>query len=81
MKLCTTILKMLLLLIKIDLLGYLFSILEHIFEKFGTKIIIINKPDKYFDNEYFNDLLTLMHSFSTKFYSKRKKHKKTYKKK
>ena len=50
-----------------------FSILEHIFEKFGTKIIIINKPDKYFDNEYFNDLLTLMHSFSTKFYSKRKK--------
>ena len=49
-----------------------FSILEYIFSKFGTKIIVLNKPDKYFDNEYFNDLLTLMHSFSTKFYSKRR---------
>jgi putative resolvase len=48
-----------------------FSMLEHIFKQFNTKILIINKPTKYFDNEYFNDLLTLMHSFSTKFYSKR----------
>ena len=49
-----------------------FSILEHIFNKFNTKIIVTNKSEDKFGNEYFNDILALMHTFSIKMYSKRK---------
>ena len=49
-----------------------FSILEHIFNKFNTKIIVTNKSEDKFGNEYFNDILALMHSFSMKMYSKHK---------
>lgn len=53
-----------------------FSMLEFIFNKFGTKIIIINdSSNEDTDNEIFNDLITLIHSLSTKIYSKRNKHK------
>ena len=49
-----------------------FSILESVFKKFGTKIICVHKNDSNND-EYYNDLLTLMHTFSTKFYANRRK--------
>lgn len=50
-----------------------FSILEHIFKQFNTKIIVVHKSEKQSENEYFEDLLTLMHSFTTKLYAKRRK--------
>ncbi len=46
-----------------------FSVFEKIFKQFGTKIIVIN--NNYTDNEPFNDIITLMHSITTKIYSKR----------
>ena len=50
--------------------------LEFIFNKFGTMIIIINDfSNEDTDDEIFNDLITLIHTLSTKIYSKRNKHK------
>jgi len=50
--------------------------LEFIFNKFGTNIIIINNsPNEDTDNKIFNDLITLIHSLSTTIYSKRNKQK------
>ena len=48
-----------------------FKILEEIFKKFGTNILVISEKSNN-EKEYFEDLLTLMHVFSTKMYSKRK---------
>lgn len=52
-----------------------FPILQSIFNKFGTNIIIASKTDDDDDNteEYFEDLMALMHIFSTKVYSNRRK--------
>jgi predicted site-specific integrase-resolvase len=47
-----------------------FQVLEFIFKFFGTSIVIANRSDSSHD-EYFDDILTLMHSLSTKFYAKR----------
>src|SRR5580700_10920958 len=48
-----------------------FPILEQIFKHFGTTIVVANRSISSND-EYYEDLLTLMHTFSTKLYSKRK---------
>ena len=53
-----------------------FGMIEHLFSKFGTKIIIINNdPSKSNDNEIFEELIGLMHIFSTTMYSRRRKNK------
>lgn len=48
---------------------------SQIFEKFGTKIIVINSKDQHDDSELFQELISLMHIFSTKMYSNRRKKK------
>ena len=48
-----------------------FKTLEKIFLKFGTKIIVINDITNS-DNELLEELLNLIHYFSTKMYSNRK---------
>lgn len=53
-----------------------FKTIEQIFKKFGTTIIVINdKDDKSTEEELFDDLLNIIHHFSTKLYSKRTKDK------
>ena len=53
-----------------------FKTLEYLFSKFGTQIIIINQdPRKVNDNEIFEELLSLLHIFSTTMYSDRRKNK------
>ena len=54
-----------------------FSTIETIFNKFGTHIIIINdlNVDKNNDNEIFEELISLLHLFSTSMYSNRRKKK------
>lgn len=51
-----------------------FKTLENIFNRFGTSIIVINDDeDKDTNNEAFEELISLIHIFSTKMYSKRRK--------
>lgn len=54
-----------------------FTTLETIFQKFGTQIVIINNLDidKDNDNEAFEELISLVHLFSTSMYSNRRKRK------
>lgn len=52
-----------------------FKTLESIFTKFGTSIVIINEEDKDTTNEVFEELISLIHIFSTKMYSNRRKKK------
>jgi putative resolvase len=52
-----------------------FITLESIFNKFGTKIIVINKKESKDDNDIFEELISMMHYFSTKMYSNRRKKK------
>jgi len=53
-----------------------FKTIEQIFKKFGTTIVVINdKEDKSTEEELFDDLLNIIHHFSTKLYSKRTKDK------
>jgi putative resolvase len=53
-----------------------FNTLKNIFDKFNTKIIIINNNNsKHNDNEIFEELISLMHIFSTTMYSNRRKNK------
>jgi len=52
-----------------------FATIEQIFEKFGTKIIVIDSKHKNDDSELFQELISLMHIFSTKMYSNRRKQK------
>ena len=51
-----------------------FSLISQIFEKFGTNIVVISdilhKKNKNADQDLFDDLISLMHYFSTKTYSK-----------
>ena len=50
-----------------------FITLQNIFKQFGTSIVVINdKPNSNNYEELFNELISLMHYFSTKEYSKRK---------
>lgn len=53
-----------------------FKTIEQIFKKFGTTIIAINQQDyKTHESELFDDLMNIVHHFSTKTYSKRNKDK------
>jgi predicted site-specific integrase-resolvase len=56
-----------------------FNTIKHLFDKFGTNIIQItkNKQTSNFnnDNEIFEELISLMHIFSTTMYSNRRKNK------
>lgn len=53
-----------------------FRTIEELFSKFGTKIISINSSfSKNNDNEIFEELISLMHIFSTTLYSNRRKNK------
>ena len=54
-----------------------FKTIEQIFKKFGTSIVIINDDNKDKDNEkeLFDELINIVHHFSTKTYSKRHKNK------
>lgn len=50
-----------------------YKTLQSIFDKFGTKIVVINdREDLTDDQEYYEDLISLMHYFSTKMYSHRR---------
>jgi predicted site-specific integrase-resolvase len=53
-----------------------FRTLQELFNKFGTNIIIINNnSNESNDNEIFEELISLMHIFSTTMYSNRRKNK------
>ncbi len=49
-----------------------FKTLENIFLKFGTKIIVINDITNSDNDELLEELINLIHYFSTKMYSNRK---------
>jgi predicted site-specific integrase-resolvase len=50
-----------------------FKTIQHLFSKYGTNIIIISNISN--DNEIFEELISLMHIFSTTMYSNRRKNK------
>ena len=53
-----------------------FKTIQSLFNKFGTNIIVINDNcDNCNDNEIFEELISLMHIFSTTMYSNRRKNK------
>jgi len=53
-----------------------FKTLKSIFDRFNTKIIIINQLNSESnDNEIFEELISLMHIFSTTLYSNRRRNK------
>lgn len=49
-----------------------FKTIKKIFSKFGTEIIAIDRKSKNSDSEIIEELISLMHIFSTRMYSKRK---------
>ncbi len=49
-----------------------FKTLENIFNKFGTKIVVINDKNINETNEILEELINLIHIFSTKMYSNRR---------
>ncbi len=52
---------------------YSFSMIESVFNKFGTKIVVINDLDNEdTHNELLDEVISIMHSLSTKIYSARK---------
>jgi len=54
-----------------------FQMIENICKNFGTKIVILNEIDnpKTIEKEFLEELISLIHSFSMKMYSKRRKEK------
>ena len=51
-----------------------FKTIKFLFKQFGTQIIVVsNKKNKYNDNEMFEELVSLLHIFSTRMYSQRRK--------
>jgi predicted site-specific integrase-resolvase len=48
---------------------------ENLFKKFGAEIVVVNdyQQDKTDAEEIFEEIITLLHSFSMKFYSKRRR--------
>ncbi len=52
-----------------------FDLFKHLFEKFGTEIIVISEAgnQKLDSEEIFNDIISMIHSYSMKLYSKRNK--------
>jgi predicted site-specific integrase-resolvase len=51
-----------------------FGLFKHLFNKFGTEIIVINETgnEKLDSEEIFNEIISLIHCFSMKHYSKRR---------
>lgn len=54
-----------------------FNVFEELFKKYGTEIIVLNEIDnpKEIEKEIFEEIITLLHSFSMKMYSQRRKEK------
>ncbi len=53
-----------------------FDFISKLFSEFGTHIVILNDSiEKTTEQEFFEDLVSMIHSFSMKMYSKRKKKK------
>ena len=52
-----------------------FDLFKHLFEKFGTEIVVISEAgnQKLDSEEIFNDIISMLHSYSMKLYSKRNK--------
>jgi len=52
-----------------------FDLFHHLFEKFGTEIIVISEIGsiKLDSEEIFEEIVSLLHCYSMKLYSKRKK--------
>jgi len=57
---------------RLSLIG--FSLFKHLFQKFGTSIIVTNESgdDHLESEEIINEIITLIHCFSMKHYSKRR---------
>lgn len=56
-----------------------FDMFKRLFEKFGTEIVVLNELDnpKEIEKEIFEEIITILHSFSMKMYSSRRKEKLT----
>jgi len=53
-----------------------FDFIAKLFSEFGTTIVTVNDSiEKTTEQEFFEDLVSMIHSFSMKMYSKRKKKK------
>ena len=54
-----------------------FDMIEKLFLKYGVNIVVLNEIDnpKLVEKEIFEDLMSIIHSFSMKMYSKRRKEK------
>lgn len=54
-----------------------FNAFKELFAKYGTEIIVLNEIDnhKETEKEIFEEIITLLHSFSMKMYSSRRKEK------
>ena len=54
-----------------------FNVFKELFAKYGTEIIILNEIDnpKEIEKEIFEEIITLLHNFSMKMYSPRRKEK------
>lgn len=50
-----------------------FNYFENLFLKYGTKIVVINNTDQSDQDELTQDLISIIHHFSMKMYSKRRK--------
>ena len=52
-----------------------FDLFKHLFEKFGTEIVVISEigSTKLDSEEIFEDIISMLHCYSMKMYSKRKK--------
>ena len=49
-----------------------YELVDRLFSKYGTRIEVLSANEMSFQEELFQDLMALIHSFSMKFYSKRK---------
>lgn len=54
-----------------------FDMFKRLFSKYGTEIVVLNEIDnpKEIEKEIFEEIITLLHSFSMKMYSSRKREK------
>ena len=54
-----------------------FDVFKRLFMKYGTEIVVLNEIDnpKEIEKEIFEEIITLLHSFSMKMYSSRRKEK------
>ncbi len=52
-----------------------FDLFKHLFARFGTEIVVISEVgnQKMDSEEIFNDIISMLHSYSMKLYSKRRK--------